>query len=336
MPCTRPGVIACCLVVLVAHTAVEAQEAPTPTAGPAVGDNVRVKTAGAVVEGVLIDKVPTGYLVRGAEGSVLIPYDQVETIEVVAAPAAMPDAAGVPAVPADPVAPPPPGPKRAPVDMAKLPRERWPMTATFQYVFGLQAHALSMGISGSGQTASFRPPESDVSLLPSVTMELKPWFGVGMDFLMNVTSAQQVAPGTEGCIDVGCFLFPDGVSHNTFTLMPTIWAKYLRDLAKGRARLWGGAGVNLAWVNYNYDHYGAGSDVGVSFALGAGGDYRLPLGSYQLVFSTSLALGSPVYDENIDGFVFSDNVYTKGDVGHAVPAWRFGLGVGIGFPIRSR
>lgn len=321
------SVIIGCAVVLCAQTGVA-----TAQSAPQVGDQVRVKTASAVVEGVLVDKLQHAYLVRTSERTLVIPYEQVESIEVVAAEPEEETTAATPAPIPDEVVP--LASALAPGIVARAARKKWPMTFTVQYVFGLQPHALSMGISGSGQTASFRPPESDITILPATTVDLKPWLGLGVDFLMNLTSAMQVAPGTEGCINTGCYPFPNGASHNTFTLMPTLWGKYLHQFGDGRARAWGGAGVNLAWVYYNYDHYGAGSDVGVSLALGAGGDYRIPLGRYQLVFSTSLALGSPVYDEDIDDFVFEGNSYSKGDVGHAVPAWRFGLGLGVGFPVR--
>jgi hypothetical protein len=66
------------------------------------GDAVRIETAGGVVEGTLVDRLPGGYLVNKGKTSEVVPYAKVKAISRVG-PAAAPVAP--PAVPAPPAAP---------------------------------------------------------------------------------------------------------------------------------------------------------------------------------------------------------------------------------------
>jgi hypothetical protein len=79
----------------------------------APGDRVRIETGSGAIEGVLVDKLPEGYLVRVGDESVVVPYAKVTDVRVVPPEVAEPIAVEEPAAepPPEPVAPLPPAPR---------------------------------------------------------------------------------------------------------------------------------------------------------------------------------------------------------------------------------
>lgn len=76
------------------------------------GDTVRIETAGGKIEGLLVDKLPNGYLVRFGTQTIVIPYPSVKSIEVVAPPPTEPPPEAPATTP--PVEPPTEPPTEAP------------------------------------------------------------------------------------------------------------------------------------------------------------------------------------------------------------------------------
>ncbi len=328
----RIAVIAVWLAIPIA-----AERGADAQAQPAVGDTVRIEMDEGAVEGVLVDRLPTGYLIRTGAGTQVVAYDSVRSIGLVGAtpqPTPEPQPQPTPAETAAPEPIPlaesttPPAPETSPED---FPIDRW-MLLRFHYLFGVQPHIVYSAVASS-ERANNSGVDSELALMVDVTQDFTDWLAIGFDAVVDITERQVVDPGEQGCEFLGnCYPFENGLSHETITAMFTLWGKpYYRF---GNARAWAGIGFNVALVNYLYTFSSgsgySGSDTAFSVGAGAGADYIQPLSrKFGLVGSLSLMLGSPVYDEEISNFVEAGNTYQRSAVGHAVVPWRLGVGVGI-------
>jgi hypothetical protein len=161
---------------------------------------------------------------------------------------------------------------------------------------------------------------------------------LGFDAIIDNAGSDIAEDGEVACEHVAgeCYTFPNGLDYETLTLLFTLWGKPYLQIAD--LRVWGGPGINFALVMSNYlassaegVGYGSNSDTAFSISLGAGVDYRVPLGGRtSLVVSLGIALGSPVYDERMDPFIADGNVLDRQGVAHAVNPTRAFLGVGFG------
>lgn len=278
-----------------------------------IGDEVRLETADGSVEGTLVDRLSDGYLVRVGDQTRTVPYAQVRSVARVG-------------------------------DWAEAPtqddRHAFTAFATFQWMLPQEPNVHHMALAqddvDAGSTAFDREPDDQTTFAFTTTGTLTEWFSLGLDLTLNQTSAKQIEAGTHGCEYLDeCEDFTEDVWHNTSTFQFTLWSKLHYRLAAFRP--WVGLGAHIASVSYGYDvspdgesGFGSGDDTAFSVGFGMGADYRIPIAGFGAYLSGQLAIGSPTFDEDIARFVSRGDHYERANVGHAVPAWRLGLGVGVG------
>ncbi len=335
---------------------------------PQAGDPVRIETfAGELIEGTLLDKLPTGYLVRAnyggaAELTRTIRYEDVRSIRVAGpeAPAPAPTAPpGGESPPATAPSPPgaAPGPAlppdttpraAAPADKKKK-GERFPTFMTMGYVVGVYDRIQDTAI-GRANTDGGQQPDDAFALILTVDGSPAPHLAIGGDFLIDSTRTYLLRPGEQGCgfyiqeaTGSTCVEFPEGADYWTTTIMGTLWAKAW--VGSATRRLWAGAGFNLAQIQTSYLYadsesagYGDGEDVATSVSIGVGGEYVHPIGTRGrgVVVGAQFAMGSPVYGESIPDLFYDGFTWSRGEVGHAVNPWRLSIAVGIPFPSAKR
>lgn len=281
---------------------VATQPAQAQTAPPVPGDQVVVQTATKTISGILVDKVPDGYLVK-VEGAatMLVPYAEVQSIRT-ANPTAATASQPVPGVVAN-------APMHVESDPpALLAGERWPL------LFGVRY------FPGATRTLETQAGDFDVDsrllLAGDVDAPLARFLSFGADVTYENTKTD-IGPGF---YDTSTVLFtPSLRPHFRF----------------GDIRLWLDGGVSYAFVETTYyfdgdpvPKRGRGHAFGPSY--GAGIDWTIFPGEglFHAVISTGVAMGAPVYSETYSkDFGFGKELR---NVGPAVPPTRLWMGLAIG------
>lgn len=184
------------------------------------GDTVRIDTEGGAVEGLLVEKVPDGYLVKTGAGNVVVSYTKVRSIRRTSARAG--EAPGAITV-ATPVL--------------------YPQTREDLPAIGIWAPMELLGVNipiGLGDRVRDTPygrikADSQFAIGGSIEVPVNRWLALEGDVIADYTWSKRL---------------PDGSQYKTETTMSTLWVRpYLRG---GPTRLWAGAGMSYAVIRTRY------------------------------------------------------------------------------------
>lgn len=294
----------CVLLLVLALPAMALAQTPPVVAG----DLVEIGTATKTVRGLLVDKVPDGYLVQTDAGNVLVRYTEVTSVTKVT-PAAGAPAMGVVA---------PRGQQWEPGDTPAMLGPKFWGYLFLRFAQGTQAREL--------ETAA-----GDVAV-DEIFMG-----GGGADVpvarFLNAAFGAYYAMADADLEDVG-----PNATYDTYTVF--IDAQVRPSFRVGRARMWAGGGIAYAFVESTYDKIPGdpGKKTGRSHnfgpLFGGGVDFTLmnarnPKAGPDLLVTFAVESGAPTFDETFASYDFGGE--TKKDVGFAVPPMRAYAGIGLGF-----
>lgn len=274
------------------------------------GDLVEIGTATRTVHGLLVDKIPDGYLVQTDAGNVLIRYAEVTSVTKVT------PAAGAP-VPA--------------TGVVATPRPQWepgdtpPMLGPkfWGYLFLRFGHGTE-------------PRELETAVGKVEASELM-IFNAGADLplarFLNVAFGASYTQADAELEDLD-----DAAAYKTYTVL--VDAQLRPSFRVGRARMWVGGGLAYAFVESRYERipgdpgkksgrshnfgplFGGGIDVTLMNA-------RNPKVGPDILVTFAVESGGPTFDEAFAPSDFGGE--TKKDVGFAMPQTRVYAGIGLGF-----